>query len=65
VNFSFQQAADLWQRSGIPECVLTHLSCHRYLGRRLLAGFTPAERCALEAAHPGLRFAYDGMRLTR
>ena len=64
VNFSFQQAADLWQRSGIPECVLTHLCCHRYLGKRWLAGFTPAERRALEAAQPGLRFAYDGMRLT-
>jgi len=62
-NFSFERAVAFWQGTGIKKCILTHLACHRYLGKRLLAGFTPAERRAIEARHPGLRFARDGMRV--
>jgi len=63
MNFSFRGAVDFWQHTGIEKCILTHLACHRYLGKLLLAGFSAEERRALEARHPGLQFAYDGMRV--
>jgi len=62
-NFSVSQAIDFWQQTGIPECILTHLSCHGWRNKELVPGMSPDERFSLEAAQPGLRFAYDGMRL--
>ena len=63
LNFSLQGAVDFWHHTGIPECILTHLSCHRWKEVRLIAGLSAAERTAYEEATPGLTFAHDGMRL--
>ncbi|UCE96921.1 MAG: MBL fold metallo-hydrolase [Candidatus Bathyarchaeota archaeon] len=62
-NFSLQQAIDCWKKIGSKECILTHLSCHSWNKGKLVAGFTESERLEVEAKNPGLKFAYDGMRL--
>jgi len=62
-NQSLAQAVALWQRSGARRCLLTHLTCHRFLEGRLKAGLSAAERAAWAACYPGLGVARDGMRL--
>jgi phosphoribosyl 1,2-cyclic phosphate phosphodiesterase len=62
-NFSADQAAEFWRRTGIGECLLTHLSCHGWRNGRLVAGFSDAQRHAWERRRPGLRFARDGLRV--
>jgi len=62
-NFSAPQAIDFWKQTGIPECILTHLSCHGWRNKRLVAGFSEEDRESYEREHTGLRFAYDGMRV--
>jgi hypothetical protein len=57
------QAVDFWRRTGIPECVVTHCSCHAWRGGQLVQGWTQQQRGAFAEAHPHLRFAHDGMRL--
>jgi phosphoribosyl 1,2-cyclic phosphate phosphodiesterase len=61
-NFSVRQAIDFWKSTGIPECFLTHLSCHGWQKKSLVTGMSPDERRALEDKHAGLVFAFDGMR---
>lgn len=63
LNFSLPQALTCWKHIGSPECILTHLSCHRYQAGRLVAGLSHAQRRDLEAQTPGLTFAYDGLRI--
>ena len=63
LNFSLQQAVDCWKQIGSKECILTHLSCHSYKAGRLVAGLPYFKRLELETTTPGLRFAYDGMRV--
>lgn len=63
VNFSLQQAADFWRQTGVKDCILTHLSCHSWKRGKLVAGLSHEERLAYEARTPGLKFAYDGMRV--
>lgn len=62
-NFSLQQAIDLWSRIGVEKCIFTHLSCHSWKYDQLVAGLSPSERLKFETRLPGLKFAYDGMRL--
>jgi hypothetical protein len=62
-NFSVPEAVDFWRQTGIPECTLTHLSCHGWRSKRLVAGFSEQERQTYAREHPGLRFASDGMRI--
>ncbi len=62
-NFSVEQATGFWKRTGSPECVLTHCSCHSWRDGRLVAGWSEEQRMAFERAHSGLRFARDGMRV--
>jgi phosphoribosyl 1,2-cyclic phosphate phosphodiesterase len=62
-HFTVQGAIDYWQSIGIPECILTHLSCHRWENHQWLAGLSHTERIELEKDNPGMRFAYDGMRV--
>ena len=64
MNFSVPQAVDFWKHTGIPECILTHLSCHGWRNKQLAAGFSERERASRERAEPGLRFAHDGMRFS-
>jgi phosphoribosyl 1,2-cyclic phosphate phosphodiesterase len=61
-SFSVEQAVDFWSKTGVPECVLTHLSCHSWRNRQLVPGWLPEQRRQCEREHPGLRFAEDGMR---
>jgi ribonuclease BN (tRNA processing enzyme) len=63
-NFSVAQAVDFWNQTGIPECILTHLSCHGWRNKRLVDGFSEEERASYAAALVGLRFAYDSMRIS-
>ena len=63
LNFSLEGAVAFWRQTGIRECILTHLSCHRWQGGRLIAGLSAAERKAYEERTAGMRFARDGMRL--
>jgi len=62
-HFSLQQAVDFWKKVGTRECILTHLSCHSWNAGRLSPGLSSSERLEYQASMPGLRFAYDGMRL--
>jgi phosphoribosyl 1,2-cyclic phosphodiesterase len=62
-NFSIDEAITFWKTLEISECILTHLSCHRWNLNKLIAGFTSSERKAVEKANPGLRFAYDGLKI--
>jgi glyoxylase-like metal-dependent hydrolase (beta-lactamase superfamily II) len=62
-NFSLQQAIDFWQQIEVDKCILTHLSCHSWRDNRLVAGLSYWERFEYEAKIPGLKFAYDGMRV--
>jgi len=63
VNFSLQQAIEFWKRTGIDQCILTHLSCHSWKNGKLVEGISKDERINLEERNPGLKFAYDGMRI--
>ena len=62
-NFSLQQAIDCWKQIGVEKCILTHLSCHSWKDNRLVAGLSYSERLEYESKIPGLKFAYDGMRV--
>jgi phosphoribosyl 1,2-cyclic phosphate phosphodiesterase len=63
-NFKLDDAVKFWKETGIPKCVLTHLSCHGWKEDQLIAGMTPSERKDYESKHSGLTFAYDGMRVS-
>jgi phosphoribosyl 1,2-cyclic phosphate phosphodiesterase len=62
-NLTLEQAMACWERIAAQECILTHLSCHRWKKGQLLAGLSYEERRQYETNHPGLRFAYDGMAI--
>ena len=62
-NFSVNQAITFWKSLSTSNCILTHLSCHRWNIDRLTAGFTSSERRAIEKENPGLIFAYDGLKM--
>jgi len=62
-NFSISQAAAFWQTLNIPKCILTHTSFHSWNINKLIAGLTPKQRKTFEKKNPGLKFAYDGLRI--
>jgi phosphoribosyl 1,2-cyclic phosphate phosphodiesterase len=62
-EFSLPEAVEFWKEVGAEKCILTHLSCHRWIEGRLLAGLSHSERRGYEERVPNLRFAYDGMRV--
>lgn len=62
-NFQLDDAVKFWKTTDIPKCVLTHLSCHSWREGQMIAGLTASERSDFENMHPGLTFAYDGMRI--
>ena len=64
VNFKLDDAVAFWKLTEIPECILTHLSCHGWKDGKLVAGLTPDERKEYERKYQNLRFAYDGMRVS-
>ena len=64
LNFKLDDAVAFWKQIGTPECILTHVSCHGWENGRLVAGMTPDERNDYVSNHPGLRIAYDGMRVS-
>lgn len=63
-NFKLDDAVAFWKQTGIPECILTHVSCHGWENGELVAGMTPDERKEYVSNHPGLMIAYDGMRIS-
>jgi len=63
MNFALPQAVEFWKQTKIEQCLLTHLSCHRWTNKKLSAGLSSHERSEYEARHPGLTFAFDGMRI--
>ncbi|MHA2118748.1 MAG: hypothetical protein ACW98J_07500, partial [Candidatus Thorarchaeota archaeon] len=63
-NFQLDDAVKFWKETGIPKCILTHLSCHGWKDGQLIAGLTPSERKDYESKRKGLKFAYDGMRVS-
>jgi hypothetical protein len=56
-------AATFWQSTGIPQCILTHLSCHSWRDGRLVAGWAQERRAAFARERPGLTLACDGLRV--
>ncbi|MFW9967816.1 MAG: MBL fold metallo-hydrolase [Candidatus Thorarchaeota archaeon] len=62
-NFQLDDAVQFWKQTGISKCILTHLSCHSWKEGQLISGMTPTERKDFEGRHPGLTFAFDGMRV--
>jgi phosphoribosyl 1,2-cyclic phosphate phosphodiesterase len=62
-SFNLKDALEFWKSTNIPECILTHLSCHGWMDGKLVAGLTPEERKEYENDNPGLIFAYDGLRV--
>ena len=60
---SLPEALDFWRKTNAPECIVTHLSCHRWRSGRLIAGLSAGERRRLEHDTPGLHFARDGDRI--
>ena len=62
-EFSLPKAVEFWKQTGIPRCILTHLSCHSWKDGRLIAGMPHSERHTYETSIPGLTIAYDGMRV--
>jgi ribonuclease BN (tRNA processing enzyme) len=62
-SFNLDDALEFWKETGIPRCVLTHLSCHGWKDGKLLPGLTPNERKECDDDNPGLTFAYDGLRI--
>ncbi|HOX39708.1 MAG TPA: MBL fold metallo-hydrolase [Candidatus Brocadiia bacterium] len=63
-NFSVPEAVEFWRQTGVPRCILTHLSCHRWIGGSMKAGFTIEERERIARTNPGLECAHDGMRIS-
>jgi phosphoribosyl 1,2-cyclic phosphate phosphodiesterase len=62
-SFNLNDALEFWKETGIPRCILTHLSCHGWKDDKLVAGLTPKERKEYEDSNPGLTFAFDGLRI--
>jgi len=62
-EFSLPEAVEFWRQVGAERCILTHLSCHRWIEGRLLAGLTYSERRKYEERVHNLQFAFDGMRV--
>lgn len=62
-NFSLKQAVKCWKQIGAERCILTHLSCHSWRDGDLVEGLSHRSRLAYEDQHPGLSFAFDGMRV--
>ena len=56
-------AIEIWKEVGCSECMLTHMSFHRWRDGALIAGFTAEERDAVLRQHPGLQIALDGLRI--
>jgi len=62
-NFSIFDAVDFWKTLDIEKCIITHASFHSWNLNKLVAGIASSERKQLEENHPGLSFAYDGLRI--
>lgn len=60
---SVPEAVGFWKQVGSERCILTHLSCHRWIEGKLVAGFSHSERHKYEECVDNLQFAFDGMRV--
>lgn len=62
-EFSLPEAVEFWRQVGAERCILTHLSCHSWIERKLIAGLSHSERREYEECVDNLQFAFDGMRI--
>lgn len=62
-HFSTREAVKFWKELGTEECILTHIACHSYEMGEFRPGMSNDERLRFESVNPGLKFAYDGMRV--
>ena len=62
-EFSLPEAVEFWRQVGAERCILTHLSCHKWIEGKLVAGLSHSERRKYEERFHNLQFAFDGMRV--
>ncbi len=62
-NFQVEDAVSFWKETGVEKCILTHLSCHSWKDGQLIEGWSQQEREEYVSKHPGLMFAFDGLRI--
>jgi phosphoribosyl 1,2-cyclic phosphate phosphodiesterase len=62
-EFSLPEAVEFWRQVGAERCILSHLSCHKWIEGKLTAGLSHSERCEFEEGIDNLQFAFDGMRV--
>jgi phosphoribosyl 1,2-cyclic phosphate phosphodiesterase len=62
-HFDIKGALDFWKEIGCRECILTHMSYHSWKKGMLVEGFNENRRKQIVSENPGLKIAYDGMRL--
>ena len=62
-EFSLPEAVEFWRQVGAERCILTHLSCHKWIEGKLVAGLSHPERLKYGKRVENLQFAFDGMRV--
>jgi phosphoribosyl 1,2-cyclic phosphate phosphodiesterase len=63
MNLDVSGAIEIWKEIGSPSCILTHMSFHSWRNGALVSGFDDVQRNQILEENPGLRIAYDGMRI--
>ena len=62
LHFTLDEAVDFWKQVDVPECIVSHMSCHSAINGEVVAGLTAFERAKYEERYDGLTLAYDGLR---
>ncbi len=62
-NLDIAGAIEVWKEIGSRECILTHMSFHSWRDGALIAGFDEDRRTDVLRENPGLKMAYDGLRI--
>ena len=62
-EFSLPEAVEFWRQVGAERCILSGLSCHKWIEGKLTAGLSHSERREFEEGIDNLQFAFDGMRV--
>ena len=62
LHFTLDEAVNFWKQVNVPECIVSHMSCHSVIEGEVVAGLTIRERTEYEEKYEGLTLAYDGLR---